>query len=86
MSYEAWGEPDDGPELPDNWWDEDQTAGVQEAVRALCEEALYENGKKYQGISVRFLARLSVLKLRTGLARKDDPFIAEALALLGEDE
>lgn len=85
MSYEVWGEPDDGPELPAGSWDEDQAGGVQEAVKALCEETLYENGKKDQGVSERFLARMSVLKLRAGLAQKDDPLIAEALALLGEE-
>lgn len=87
MSLEVWGdEPWDGPELPEGWWDDDQVASVQEAVKALCEETLYENGKKDDGVSVRFLARMSVLKLRAGLAKKDEPLIAEALALLGEEE
>lgn len=85
MSWEAWGEPDDGPELPEGWWDEDDVAGVQDAVKALCEETLYEDGKKDNGVSVRFLARMSVLRLRAGMAKKDEPLIAEALALLGEE-
>jgi len=85
MSYEAWGESYDGPELPDGWWDEEQVSGVKEAVKALCEETLYEDGKKENGISVRFLARMSVLKLRSGMAKADDPLIAEALALVGEE-
>lgn len=85
MSWEAWGDPDEGPELPDGWWDEDQVAGVEDAVKALCEEPLYEDGKKDSGVSVRFLARMSVLKLRAGLAKADDPLIAEALAIVGEE-
>jgi len=85
MSWEAWGEPDDGPELPDGWWDEDQVADVEAAVKALCDETLYEDGKKDNGVSVRFLARMSVLKLRAGLAKADEPLIAEALALVGEE-
>lgn len=59
--------------------------GVQEAVKALCEETLYEGGKKDNRVSVRFLARMSVLKLRAELAPRDEPLIAEALALLGEE-
>ena len=84
MSYEVWGEPDDGPDLPDGWWDEDQVAGVQEATKALCDEPLYGGGKKENGVSVRFLARMSVLKLRAELVEPDDPLIVEALAILGE--
>lgn len=84
MSYEVWGEPDDGPELPDGWWNEDDVLGVQEAVTSLLKEPVYEGGEKERGVSVRFLARLSVLKLRAGLATADDPLIAEALAILGE--
>lgn len=86
MSLEVWGDggEDDGLELPDGWWDEAQVAIVQEAVKALCKEPLYESGKKDAGVSVRFLARVSVLKLRAGLASADDPMDAEALAILGE--
>ena len=85
MSWEAWGEPDDGPELPDGWWDKDQVAGVEAAVNALCEEALYEDGKKDSGVSIRVLARMSVLELRAGRAKAGDPLIAEALAIVGEE-
>ncbi len=35
MSYEAWGEPDDPPELPDGWWDEDQVAEAKARIAAL---------------------------------------------------
>jgi hypothetical protein len=84
MSYEVWGEPEDPPELPDEWWDEDTVATLQECVKAILAEPVYENGEKDNGISVRFLARLSVLKLRAELAKADEPLIAEALTILGE--
>ena len=84
MSWEAWGDPPEGPELPEGWWDEDMVLAMQEAVKALSEETLYEGGKKENGISVRFLARISILKLRAGLVQPDEPIVAEALAMLGE--
>jgi hypothetical protein len=46
---------------------------------------IVEDGKKDGGVSVRFLARMSVLKLRAGLAKADDPLIVEALAIVGEE-
>jgi hypothetical protein len=86
MSLEVWGdEPwDDYPGLPDGCWDEDTVAKLQEAVTAILSEPVYENGEKDKGISVRFLARLSVLKMRAELATSDEPLIAEALKILGE--
>lgn len=67
MSYEAWGEPDDPPELPEGCWDEDTVLTVQEAVRALRAEPVYEDGKKENGISARFLMRLTVVAAECGL-------------------
>lgn len=84
MSYEVWGEPDDGPELPDGWWDDDQVGGVVEAIKALSEETLYEGGDARAGVSVRFLARITHLRLRAGLMKDDDPLVMEALTMLGE--
>lgn len=84
MSWEAWGDPPEGPELPEGWWDEDQVMAMQDAVRALCAEMLYEGRSKDNGVAVRFLARMQVLKLRAGLVRPDEPIVAEALAMLGE--
>jgi len=84
MSYEVWGEPEEGPELPAGWWDEDQVESVRDAVTALCNEMLYEGRNKGNGVAVRFLARMQVLKLRSGLAQPDDPIVVEALAILGE--
>lgn len=84
MSWEAWGDPPEGPELPEGWWDEDQVMAMQDAVRALCAEMLYEGRSKDNGVAVRFLARMQVLKLRAGLVQPDEPIVAEALAMLGE--
>jgi hypothetical protein len=84
MSWEAWGDPPDGPELPEGWWDEDQVAAMQEAIKALCNEMLYEGRDKNNGVSVRFLARMQILKLRAGLVSAGEPIVAEAMAMLGE--
>lgn len=35
MSYEAWGEPEEGPQLPEGWWDEDQVQEAQERIESL---------------------------------------------------
>jgi len=35
MSYEAWGEPDDGPDLPEGWMDEDDASEALELLRAV---------------------------------------------------
>lgn len=35
MSYEAWGEPDDGPELPDGWLNEDDAQELRDQVAQL---------------------------------------------------
>jgi hypothetical protein len=86
MSLEVWGdEPwDEYLALPDGCWDEDTVAKLQKAVTALLSEQVYENGEKDKGISVRFLARMSVLKMRAELATSDESLIVEALKILGE--
>lgn len=84
MSWEAWGDPPDGPELPEGWWDEDQVSAMRDAVMALCNEMLYEGREKNNGVAVKFLARMQILKLRAGLVNADDPIVAEALAMFGE--
>lgn len=35
MSYEVWGEPDDGPELPDGWIDEEEAEALRRSVGDL---------------------------------------------------
>lgn len=32
MSWEAWGEPDEGPELPDGWLSEEEAEELREAL------------------------------------------------------
>ncbi len=66
MSYEVWGEPDEF-QLPDGCWDMDQVSEVLAAVQALREEAVYQNGRMAEGISVRFLARMTILFDACGL-------------------
>ena len=81
MSLEAWGdEPwDDGPELPEGWWDEDTVNDVQTAIKDLCAETVYENGKKEDGISVRFLARLTLLRYAALMMKSEDmPLVYDA--------
>jgi hypothetical protein len=73
MSYEAWGDDDDGSDrvverlLNDGWWSADDAEEVKELVRALASEHIYENGRKEDGVSVRFLMRLTLLRARVGL-------------------
>jgi len=35
VSYEVWGEPDDGPELPDGWLDEDGAQDLRDEIARL---------------------------------------------------
>jgi hypothetical protein len=35
MSWEAWGDPPDGPELPEGWLDEDQAAELRDTLAEL---------------------------------------------------
>jgi hypothetical protein len=35
MSYEVWGEPDDGPELPEGWLDEDAAQDLRDRIKEL---------------------------------------------------
>lgn len=91
MSYEAFGDDDcdDDSHFRDHlrkygWWDEDTTQRVQDAVRALRAETLYEGGEKANGISVRFLARLTILADETGVGEHCTPvLVEEARRILG---
>lgn len=84
VSYEVWGEPEDPPELPDGWWDEDTVCRVQDAVKALASESLYEGGKMENGVSVRFLQRMTILQDECGLMTKphEVALVAEARAAM----
>ena len=64
MSWEAWGdnEPENLDHLLDaGWWDCDRVDAVKAAIKALNGEQMYENGRKEDGVSVRFLMRLNIL-------------------------
>lgn len=88
MSYEVWGDGDDDGYydhyhkhfIDNGWWDEDTSARVTEAVQALSAETVYEDGKKENGISERFLMRLSILRDECGLmkAPHEQAIVAEA--------
>lgn len=88
MSYEVWGDNDDdsttASHLLDNgWWDDDTVQRVKDAVQALRSEAIYENERKDDGISVKFLMRMAVLSAEVGLMEESDPIVIEARAALG---
>lgn len=83
MSFEVWGdEPWDGPELPEGWWNDDTVKDVQDAINALCAETVYEDGKKDNGVSERFLARLTILRATAMLVNYDDPLVRDAERVL----
>ncbi len=83
MSYDAWGDDDGhGRELPDGCWDEVTVSAVQEAIRDLTQETVYEDGDMSKGIGVRFLARLTVLRAEANLLSPNDPLYREAVEML----
>lgn len=85
MSWEAWGDPED-----DGWehfadagcWSSDEVDEVTAAIKALREEPVYENALKANGISVRFLMRITLLEAAANLRAHDDPLVVEARAVL----
>ena len=85
MSYEAWGEPDEGmdvePLLDAGWWEPEKAGAVLGAIQALVEDPVYESGKKENGISARFLMRLTVLQYEAGF-EVPQPMYDEAVAAL----
>lgn len=82
MSYEAWGDDDDGFDSDRlheaGWWPGEQAEEVTNAIKALRSEQVYEGGNKANGISVRFLMRLTMLEYAAGLKGDDDPLVVEA--------
>ena len=83
MSYEAWGDGGDqddyGHLLDAGWWDADQTKAVTDAITALCKENFYEGGEKENGVSVAFIARLTLLRASAGLLDSNDPLVIDAM-------
>lgn len=85
MSLEVWGDESCyGPELPEGWWTEDEVQAAQEAMKELLAEPVYEGGKKENGISERFIARMTLLREAVKLARSDDPMVVDARRVIGE--
>lgn len=82
MSLEAWGDEGDCFELPDGCWDEDTVEAVQSCIRDLMREPVYENGRKEDGISVRFIARLHLLAAEAEVMDRKDPVVLEAERVL----
>lgn len=75
MSYEVFGDGGDveGERLLEaGWWATEQVEEVTAAVQALSDEPVYEDRQMAKGISVRFLARLTLLRHAVGLPTPDD--------------
>ncbi len=85
MSLEVWGD-DDAQELPDGCWGPVTVECVVGCIKDLRTEPVYEGGKKENGISARFLARLTLLECEAGLRPASDPFVKEAEAMVADDK
>jgi hypothetical protein len=88
MSYEVWGDDDAGDYdhlLDAGWWPSEQATAVTDAIKALRSETLYEGGEKANGISVRFLMRLTVLANEAGILAYEDPLVQEAIKALNNE-
>jgi hypothetical protein len=86
MSWEAWGDDDAGEYdhlLEAGWWASEQAEEVVQAINDLHAEPIYEGGQVARGISVRFLARMTLLRQAAGLLAHDDPLVAEAEGIIG---
>lgn len=84
MSYEAWGD-DDAQEVPDGCWGSATVECVVGCIKDLRKEPVYERGRKENGISTRFLARVTLLEAEAGIRDPGDPFVKEAEAMLADD-
>lgn len=70
MSYEVFGDNDNPAAegfLEMGWWTDEQAKEVTDAVQALCDEKMYEGNEMSNGVSVRFIARLTLLRAAVGL-------------------
>jgi hypothetical protein len=83
MSWGAWGD-DDPKDVPEGWWTDVTVQVVQECIRDLLAEPIYEDRQMAKGISVRFLARLSILQGEAGLMSTKDPMYIDAERILCE--
>lgn len=85
MSYEAWGDGDDGQDydhlIDAGWLTSEQAAEIKAQVEALRREQIYEGGMMVQGINTKFLARISLLSDAVGIYVPPD-ILEEAKRLL----
>jgi len=85
VSWEAWGDGDDGfdsERLTDaGWWTPDDVDEARELMSAIAMEPLYEDGVMAKGVSPRFLMRLTLLRHKFGQA-VDESLVAEARTAL----
>lgn len=84
MSWEAWGD-DDADRydhlLEAGWATLEQMDDIRAAVQALRDEPIYEAGRKENGISTRFLMRVTVLSDLVGIGVSPE-LLAEAKRVL----
>jgi hypothetical protein len=89
MSWEAWGDGDDGEDrmverlMESGWWPSEKAMDVEAAIKALRAEPVYEGGDRAKGISVKFLARVTLLEHAAEMRRPNDPMVVEAKGLFG---
>lgn len=84
MSLEAWGDDGDIQELPKGCWSEGTVSTVLDCIKDLIAEPVYEDGNVEKGISVRFLARLTILQGEAGLIPTSGALYKEAEAMFRE--
>lgn len=85
MSYEVWGDGDDGQDydhlIEAGWWTSEQADEVRRHIEALRREQIYEGGMMQQGVNTKFLARISLLSHAAGINVPPD-ILEEAQRLL----
>jgi len=72
-------------DLPDGCWGSNTVEELQDAIKRLLSEPVYEEKDKNNGISVRFLARINALRYYAELEGLDNPLISDAQEILGDD-
>jgi hypothetical protein len=86
MMNDSYG--DDGfmDNIPDNCWSPDKIEDVQNAIKRVTSERVYEDGKKKEnGISQKFLNRLWAVEYYADIKKGSDPYVISAQEILGED-
>lgn len=88
MSWEAWS--DDGAGdydhlLDAGWWPSEIVDEVKDTIHALVSEPVYDSGDISKGISVRFLARLTLLRNAAEMLQANDPLVVDAKRVINGD-